>query len=298
MVGAAVIAAAAGPRPPGPPPGPPPAPDPLAEIQRELAAGRPVVLVGPTGEPRWQRWRLSRAELGESPVPESDGTRACSFEAIHLSLLDLIPDPGIPRYRVSAELRHLAGKGPAPGAQTGPDVVGLYFGADEIPAAGGCRAHSLFAVTFQDYRPLRPAVGPALAEPRARFDATLVVQRPDRLPGQHTAAVASVPFEPVERRPGKWRKVVADVTPDSLLVRWRTDAGELEPFILPGPWPRQWTGEQARELYARLQPLLDDALRQPGLTVRPWNPRLAVGVLAEGSAVAFRNVVIEPLTAP
>ena len=75
----------------------------LAEIQKDLAAGKPVTLLGATGTPRYARWQLGNAAFTIARNSED----ACSYFTTNFGLLELLPDPGIDRYRIGATIRQL-----------------------------------------------------------------------------------------------------------------------------------------------------------------------------------------------
>src|SRR5262249_41008442 len=78
-------------------------PQPVPEqLQGELARGRPVTLLGETGKPRWQHYRVGEEDTQESAA--ADG--AFSLRAYTTCLVELIRDPRRSRYRIRAEIRH------------------------------------------------------------------------------------------------------------------------------------------------------------------------------------------------
>ncbi|HEY3789965.1 MAG TPA: serine/threonine-protein kinase, partial [Urbifossiella sp.] len=112
--------------------------DPLEAIQRDLQAGRAVKLVDATGPPRWHAWKLTPSSLGES----SSNDRSASFQTNLSTFLELIRDPGIERYRVTAELRHMGGDPPSPGGAVSSGFIGFYCGHDEQWSQGNKRINS------------------------------------------------------------------------------------------------------------------------------------------------------------
>jgi serine/threonine-protein kinase len=270
VVGAFVLGALYWPR-----PKPPDPPDPLAEIRKALAEGREVVLVGETGEPRWHRWRLGTATLGRSPV-EGDGS--CYFQTIETALLELLDDPGIDRYTVSAQFRYLASARPATDG-----VIGPYFGYVE---PGGPAANALcryYAVVTKEVK--AGQVPPAEARLRVR-DMTWTRRAGGApIPQARDFVVRQLPL--LANTPGPWRTVILDVSPERIRFRWKLEPGADE------------------ELLAELV-RLDDRRFAVTTTAKPgrppderdvppnWSPRLPIGIWADRAAVAFRNVVITP----
>lgn len=268
-------------------------PDVLEEINKELLAGHPVTLVGAKGMPRWHRWRLGPATLGESSI----GDGSCCFQTNEWSLLELLPALPILRYQLTAELCHVCGEPLPPDGHTVPDMVGFYFGAVTGVTSNDEPIHSLFAVSFRDAPVRYPEPNTIKFTPRVRFSPYLILQRPrtNSAPAVSTGGGGgSVPFQPVDFRPGKWRRIVVDVTPESVLVQWQTESGHLEPFIQPSARPRYWTaaeiiGMQTNNRTNWIQTYKRD-FQAPA-----WSPSQAFGIMSYLGTVAFRNVKIIPL---
>jgi hypothetical protein len=290
-VGLVVAGIALAPRPKPPPP----PPDPWEEIRKELAAGRPVTLIGKKGLPRAHYWPVGATALTESPL---DGS--CEFETIQHSMLELVDDPGVDRYRVTASLRIQRSKlipagnqDPAAGASEAHHL-GLYVGHSAHRASDGLPAHTFVAVTYNDY--LSEQVRRVLVERHkrpplafAQAKAVLIPVRPNR-PESHTAS-ASRPrnYPPVDRLPGEWRRVGVEVTPAGVTYLW---SDREEDAILPFDTAPPGRLDESFALVARTF-----AQQSPGitLTVPPWHPRMGVGIWCRGAAVSVRDVVIEPL---
>jgi hypothetical protein len=71
-------------------------------VERKLANGEAVTLIGETGSPRWFRWRTSD-ERAKTAVGE-DGT--FSVQTWELGLLELVSDPQREHYRFRVQVRH------------------------------------------------------------------------------------------------------------------------------------------------------------------------------------------------
>ena len=260
--------------------------DPLKEIEEELAAGKKVKLLGGTGLPRWWRFHYLPSTLG----PSNQTDKACSFQSADLSLLELLPDLGIAKYRVRAEIQHLgATSARIPQAQVGLDNIGLYFGGDMVPTADGRDLATLFAVRFNDFTPI-PMAGQTLVVPQVGLQPGFVVQSGrggNRGPGMFWELPESVNFTPTPARPGSWRAIEIDVSPDAVAGRWYESPNE-KPITIA-----QWSGDEARTRYASMQAMMNRVI--PGHMVRPWQPGRSLGIWCYQSAVAFRNITIEPL---
>jgi len=100
-------------------------------IQSELQAGRKLTLVDVKGPPRWHDWGLTPSSLGESPA--NDGT--ATFQTNATTLLELVRSPGVERYRITADLRHMSGDPPPPNGLRSMSYIGLYCGHLSQPGA-------------------------------------------------------------------------------------------------------------------------------------------------------------------
>ncbi len=292
FTGAVALAAVAGaftlgaaywplrPQPPVPVP-----PDPVAVARRELAEGRPVTLIGQTGLPKYHRFLLEPNTLGES----SGADKTCAFRTDEFALLELFPPPGVPRYRIDFDLRHW----PVPADRTRPedpdtDFVGVYFGHASAPAGNGL-THAALLVTFRDSDHNSALRGEPAAPQPVVLRRNGFVQYPDRTVGNSWAQVGGgLKFRPVTKRPGRWRTISVEVTPDRVVVLWRDDAGTMVPLA-------ELTADKARDHYDKVRAALDKAAPGAAGALPPWSPDLGFGVISYKAAVAVRNVIVTPL---
>jgi len=100
----------------------------LASLQRELAEGKSVTLVGPVGPPKWYRWRT---QMGRAPLPVRHKSPLKLESGARLLLLELLPDPQHVSYRFSAEVQ------PYPQTAQNPMQIGLYFAYEELATPTG-----------------------------------------------------------------------------------------------------------------------------------------------------------------
>src|SRR5262249_19510954 len=108
---------------------------PLINYQRRLVRGEAVELIGPAGSPAWSHWQTGDAGIGIDP---RDGS--FYIQTATLSLLDLMPDPQIQRYRFRAEVQHGSDK-------THQGEVGIYFAHEKLVGLNGT-ANSFLALSF------------------------------------------------------------------------------------------------------------------------------------------------------
>jgi len=123
-----------------PPPVPPTLPDPeapLREMEEDLAAGRPVRLLGDRGKPRWSApWMEQPGDL--QPLGSEEPYTLRGWSSAMLELLPAVPQQS---YRLRAQVQH----------RDGGDLssVGFYF-AHGTREDGPAREHCYCMVSFAD----------------------------------------------------------------------------------------------------------------------------------------------------
>jgi hypothetical protein len=246
---------------------------PVKETQRRLAAGQPVTLIGETGPPHWSR------SPTEKEVRSAAGARDKPFtmSSIEPSLLELLPDPQLPRYRFRAEVRHETGDGLG--------VVGIYFAYSQYVTAKGVE-HRFWVLDFNDIQGVsrrRDAQGRELQEValrcrRYRPWGEMPVCKLSITPGPHQwkhFAPAAPPDDPTQT----WRRLAVEVTPEKVRAFWEGEAiGEVSSEQL-----RKVSREILTEPLDPIDPPAGDA------------PGVALGLYVHRSTATFRSVVIEPL---
>jgi tRNA A-37 threonylcarbamoyl transferase component Bud32 len=210
-------------------------------------------LIGETGRPK-QNWRW--VVRGEGTVEDlaQDGTfflRSPTF-----SLLELGTALPWPRYRLEAEVRH---------DESGKGGVGIYFARTKHETARGIH-HRFCRLAFADELRLRGGII------ELEFDYY-------RLAGGGVGGVmlGSHSFPPAPAQgPKPWRKLIAEVSADSLDVEW-----EGTPLVqIPGP-----------RIRAQAARLAEEGERDPwGSTSRG-----GFGLYVNQGAASFRRVVVTPL---
>jgi serine/threonine-protein kinase len=257
-------------------------PDPVEEARKELAAGRSVTLVGETGMPKYTRWVLDTHTLGESP----DEFKACHYVSPGRSLLELFPAPGLKKYRVELELRHLHSpfdpRNPADHCE-----IGFYFGYSLLPVPDGTPLHGMFAVTFRDGDDAARIGAPP--DPRPAWFGQLLFRQTatEGLVPSDRFGLGDVAFEvPHPARPGLWRAVRVECEPDRVTAYWRDGSGAWVPFLAP---------EKFAGRVLALRGSRNRVFPGAGDIVPVWNPDAPFGVVACGASLAVRKVVLTPL---
>jgi eukaryotic-like serine/threonine-protein kinase len=262
--------------------------DPLAEQQRELTAGRPVVLIGERGKPAWHRWAVGGPELIDSPT----GDGACAYEANGYTLLDLCPDPLTDRFLVRAKVQYVQTKlGEAVGPPLGTTNAGLYVGRRETPGAAGWSAHTMLAVTFSDNPRRLPQVRPGdppIPRPLKLRDLVLYL-KPD---GDQTDGTVGGPWLEIgrpDKLPGPWRALEIEVTPDRVRAWCDNAKGERTQFA-------DLSADELRALRDQQRKNYDQTVgAAAGVTLPDWSPRGAIGIWNMRSTIAVKDVSVAPL---
>jgi hypothetical protein len=78
------------------------------------------------------------------------------------------------------------------------------------------------------------------------------------------------------------------VTPDAVRVRWQADDGSMVDLI-------HWPAAQVATQYDRLRAAADRVCPGAAAALPDWSPRRPMGLVAFKSAVAVRDLVIEPI---
>ena len=250
--------------------------DPRRRTEWRLAAGLPVTLVPETGPPVWSEWLTGEVGIADSSV----GDGSYGFQTHVTSVLVLVRDPRNDSYRVSAELRHVK-------SNADDAYVGLFVGMKDVAARPDLRATRFIGFSFIDNWRIAEFQLPHL-KPLHGLDVRDIMLtadgREEKLSWIHDRGF---PFTPKNLPPNVWRKLVVDVSPAGVTA------------VFSGP--DRVTHGQVRLSAELLEEQIDQHNRNhapfyPGFAIprQKWNPRGALGVYAHDSAVAVRNVTVEP----
>jgi serine/threonine-protein kinase len=256
-------------------------------VDRAIGSGERVVLVGPTGPPRWSRQVVdidSRLSTDPASVFQVDaGTPA---------LIELAPAAHHDRFRLSAELRTRTSKGIG-------SWSGIYFAHNQGPADPAGFVERL--VVIRHYRhvavPIRQRDS-YKGDPVNVHDFLLLSREGvTRLNYPSPFGVHFYKVNP-DQMIEPWRYVEVEVTPETIRARWREEDGRLH---LIGPINQvrntvdairvERLHEQTKRRCAEL-----DKKQFTDLPRRiEYNPHGALGLFVMHAVVDFRNVVYEPL---
>jgi len=231
----------------------------LRAIDYELAAGREVTLIGETGPPRWLRWKDVKGAV-------RDSAEVFSFQTIGACFVELLPDPRVERYELSAEIRH--DRNP----QDKPSYVGVYVGF-QAKEVNGQRVVKYFLLMFQEDTVGGP---PHVVHFEARCEPA---NRPPL--GVQRGRLEFDPVTDLSNRP--WRKVAIVVEPNAIRAFCdHKKPGEMQQFVDLNEAKLKTITNLMRGQYGDL--IQDD-----------FQPRLELGLYANNGIVSFRNVRIKPL---
>jgi serine/threonine-protein kinase len=246
---------------------------PLREMQRDLTRGLTFEPIDRTGQLKWLSWPAGEAGLRALPP----GERAIAFQTLHLSLLEVCPDPQWERYRFSAKVRH-----DEVGSPSGE--VGLFFALNTYEAPKG-QIVTFLATAFNDLE------SAAAANPEAPLQGNLYTLqlrlyrsggKEERDQVHHRESLSkSASFTPglLRLRRGPWRALVVEVTPTLIKTSW------------DGRPAHQCTREHLLRRAAS-QFKQDPELRE---RLYDFRPRGGLGFYLDDGEASFKEVQIVPL---
>jgi serine/threonine-protein kinase len=234
--------------------------------ERALLAGQPAVLIGENSGPSGYRW-----VYGEREAKLTTGRdQPVELSSLYCALVELLPDPQIPRYRLRAQVMH------ANNLTIGKEV-GIYFAHTAWPTEKG-PVHCFYRVSFNDRENCLPDGNPNVNP----IHVVLTVVG-EQFPLQKSGRSATL-FKLVNE--SRWRDLAVEVDPERFQVFWegsRVDGGtwaELSQYAC------NYVKERSEH----------PALACLAGVVPACSPRQGLGLFVEGGGASFKNVVIEPLT--
>jgi serine/threonine-protein kinase len=256
-----------------------------------LAGGEAVTLIARTGAPAW-----SELILGQDKATLSGDRQGCfALASSGESFLELLRDPGRERYRLRAEVNHLAVSDN--GAQ-----VGLYFLRSRYPTPWGTDVHSFYRLAFNDLvdakvlydREVLPRVPAGAPSPPRPAGNPILLNAGNY--GQDKTGVflqaafalrCSRAFVP-RRVAGEegWRRLAVRVTPDLIVAEW--DGKEVA---------RVTSADRTQDAAEAGSGVLAWGVLAGWRAPVAFRPRQALGLYVDHATASFRNVVVEPLDA-
>jgi hypothetical protein len=234
----------------------------LTHIQNELAAGRPVTLVGDSGLPAWHHWRVGSGTISTLPH-DKDRVAVLEPSWSSLALLAILPDPQCDHYRFEAELRQ--------GISGRVGHTGVYWGCVE-QLGNSQPEQKLVSLIFRDH-----GMADFPQDPKRRL---AIVSVEDlcigggiyRSSGRQLRDVSFVGEQ------GSWRKIRIDVSPPGCDV------------FFEGTLVGKWSWDSLTNELRTMQEGSDRPVRGN------LSPRGELGLIGQMCSVSFRRVVVTPLS--
>jgi serine/threonine protein kinase len=256
-------------------------------VDRAMQSGERVVLVGPTGPPKW-----SRQAVDIDSTLSTDPSSVFQVGANSPALIELAPAAHHDRFRLSAELRTRASK-------TSGSWSGIYFAHNQGPGNPAGFVERL--VVIRHHRNLLVPIAEIdsyQGDPVNVHDFFLLSR--DGVNQLRSPSTFGVHFYKVnpDQMIEPWRYLEVEVTPETIRARWRDEHGSLH---LIGPRNQALNTVDAIRV-KRVQEATKyradelDKMQFTGLPRRiEYKPRGALGLFVMHAVVDFRNVVYEPL---
>jgi hypothetical protein len=247
--------------------------DPLTEIETQLRRGEPVTLIGATGEPVWHQWRFGQAKAQHSLA--TDGT--FSLHTWAHSMLELLPDPFCPAYRLEAEIRHLQ-------SEDSGDV-GLYFLHPDTPDQ---HFGFLCRLVFNDVKDISKMLerqNPNVTFPpgtHAWFQ-PLLFRAPELGKQDHVTSLSSRQFRQSGGR--VWRKLEVVITQEK--IQALIDGERL------GVLDRNDIARGVQQLFDKDIVSADLVAQRDDPSIRPGT---GLGLMISQGSASFRNVRVIPMS--
>jgi serine/threonine-protein kinase len=261
----------------------------MQRVDRAMRSGERVVLVGPTGPPKW-----SRQVVDIDSKLSTDPSSVFQVNANTPALIELAPAAYHDRFRLSAELRTRASNGI-------DSWSGIYFAHNQGPADPAGFVERLLVV--RHHRNLLIANGDVKLgqlDPVNVHDFLLLSR--DGV----TSLGAPIPFgvhfyqvNPSDMNDNeRWRYLEVEVTPQSVSARWREEDGSLHLIGVPNQVLNTVSPISVELLQEHMKRRAEDLDKRQLTDVSrriEYNPRGALGLFVMHGVVDFRNVIYEPL---
>jgi hypothetical protein len=254
-----------------------------ARWQKGYAAGQTVTAVPKAGQPAWRRWLLGRAEITDSP--DDDG--AAYLTPGSTNVLTVFDTPG-ESYTASFDLKHRL---VVDATDTHTEVGAVLF--HERFADAGATVDRYLTVSFADYD-----IGAWRNKPDDRQSVDVVFRYVIRdtalrqtFTHSHSLRMNAHTLDAGRTVSGKWRRVVAEVTPAGVRLLWGADADAADPEPVPFA---SFTAAQLHDHCKKHRETAADLHLLPDTLPPVWNPAGGVGVWACRSGLAFRSVTVRP----
>jgi hypothetical protein len=261
----------------------------MRRVDRAVQSGERVVLVGPTGPPKW-----SRQVVDIDSKLSTDPSSVFQVNAHTPALIELAPAAHHDRFRLSAELRTRASNGIDSWSE-------IYFAHNQGPADPAGFVERLLVI--RHHRNLLVPNGDVKLgqlDPVNVHDFILLSRDGvTRLGSPSPFGVHFYQVNPSDMNDNeRWRYLEVEVSPQTVSARWREEDGSLHLIGVPNQ-VRNTVDPISVELlqeYVKDRANQLDKMQFTGVPRRiEYNPRGALGLFVMNAVVDFRNVIYEPM---
>jgi serine/threonine-protein kinase len=265
----------------------------LKDMERRLAAGQAVEVVGESGLPRYHRLRAGNGSLSLDPRHNN----VPLLESLGISLLELVPDPQQERYQFSVDINESADAKAEMGiyfmhSVATPAVNPDHFFCTLTLKREGLPQGPLPGASAVGLGALPPGIGAAIAAGVATVERTwhkeiaanFHCRRFREFPLEY-APIRCLPQTQLATAAGGWYELAVVVTPEAV-----TALVGGEPL---GVVRRSQLDRCARILTDLTPP--GDAPSEANVPPPDFAPRGALGLFGFRGAAGFRHIVIKPL---
>ncbi len=262
---------------------------PVKEIERRLAKGEKVTLIGETGAPAWFHTRVGGKHTRQTMAPDGAFT-IDSWD--DLCLMELVRDPQSERYVITARVRHEK--------SNDHGEVGIYFGRREPPCEG-IDMHTFFSLSYNDIhnladfnnKRLPPAMKVLVKQPTSNtiyFSYHMYGRQADKRIADGHLRDWSRPeaFQPVGYQGGQgeqWRMLTVNVTADRIEASW-----EGMPLVVQVPTAGLATLADTQLAVMGIPRVAGAGVRQQFSSPQ----RGGLGIFVRESSASFSSVTVEP----
>jgi eukaryotic-like serine/threonine-protein kinase len=252
---------------------------PVVEIEGALKRGETVALIGAAGRPKYLRWAVG---VGETSEAQPDHPFLVMSRAT--GMLELTPDSHNDRFRLTAEFKQDE-------SLTIHSSAGIYFSHKVGPAGSRGSAERVVLIRFEDDMINNLPRNDQFGNPLTLND--VLIARTENAPFRlHSSTIETYWVKEVKpvgsTRP--WRKLVVEVTPDTIQAHWRNPDGSMQP-IRAEPIRSEELHQNVPNIH-----LPELAKTYPGIEFAglDHSPRGGVGLYIRDARVFFKNVILEP----
>jgi serine/threonine protein kinase len=247
---------------------------PQRQIERALDFGQTATLIGPTGLPKFHRWKLNEALWIES----SKNDNTWGFRSDGHGLVALVEDPRCEEYRFTIDVRHLSAN------QDQPKEVGIFWNYQEFPIPTGM-VRSFFGFTYDDFRSLRNQkinrfVMPTLQTRVSQFGKESQI-------GTRHLSNWSLRYSIPELMDPDWRTIVIEVRKDETVIRMT----DLDGTFVENRCSKANIIQAFHDQRHSLEGF------SPGSSeyMPPFSSRAPLGIFSNKGKLAVRNAFLTPL---